>query len=69
MGAVLKELDLGFEHVVSTDVLLVDMSDYAAMNEVYAKFFPSNAPARMAYSVKGLPLGALVEIKAIAVKF
>ncbi len=69
MGAVLKEQNLGFENVVTTDVLLVDMADYAAMNEVYAKFFPKEAPARAAYAVKGLPLGALVEIKAIAVKF
>ncbi len=69
LGAVLKEQNLGFENVVSTDVLLADMADYAAMNAVYAKFFPSEAPARAAYAVKGLPLAALVEIKAIAVRF
>lgn len=69
LGSVLKEAEMTFENVVSTDVLLADMEDYAAMNAEYAKFFPANAPARAAYAVKGLPLKAMVEIKAIAVKF
>jgi len=44
------------------------MSDFAAMNEVYAKFYTKDCPARAAYAVKGLPLGAMVEIETIAAK-
>ena len=44
------------------------MSDFKAMNEVYAKFYTSDQPARAAFAVKGLPLGALIEIETIAVK-
>ena len=69
MRAVLKEVDMTLDDVVTTDVLLTDMANYGPMNEVYGKFFSKNAPARAAYAVQGLPLGALVEIKAVAVKF
>ncbi len=44
------------------------MGDFAAMNEVYGKYYPENPPARAAYAVKGLPLGVMVEIETIAVK-
>jgi 2-iminobutanoate/2-iminopropanoate deaminase len=44
------------------------MSDFKAMNEVYARFYEADQPARAAYAVKGLPLGALIEIETIAVK-
>ena len=54
--------------VVKTTVLLADMGDFAAMNGVYAEFFPENCPARAAFAVKELPRGALVEIEAVAAK-
>ena len=54
--------------VVKTTVLLAEISDFAAMNEVYAEFFPSDCPARAAFAVKDLPKGAKVEIEAIAGK-
>ena len=52
--------------VVKTNVFLVSMDDYAAMNEEYARVFPSHPPARSAVAVHQLPLGALVEIEAWA---
>lgn len=54
--------------VVKTTVLLADMGDFAAMNQVYAQFFPDNCPARAAFAVNELPKGALVEIEVIAAK-
>lgn len=56
--------DLG--GVVKTTVLLKDIADFAAMNEVYGEFFKTDCPARAAYQVANLPLGALVEIELIA---
>ena len=55
-------------HVVKTTVFLTDMNHFKAMNEAYAEFFPSEPPARSTIGVKELPLGALIEIEAIAVK-
>lgn len=55
-------------HVVKTTVFLASMSDFAAMNEVYATFFTPPYPARSAVAVKELPKGALVEVECIAVK-
>jgi 2-iminobutanoate/2-iminopropanoate deaminase len=52
------------EDVVKTNVFLVTMDDYAAMNEEYAKVFSTDPPARSAVAVHQLPLGALVEIEA-----
>ncbi len=68
IGAILEAAGFGFEHVVKSTVLLTDMANFKAMNEVYAKFYTNNPPARAAYAVVGLPLGALVEIETIAVK-
>jgi 2-iminobutanoate/2-iminopropanoate deaminase len=56
------------EDVVKCTVLLQDISFYAAMNQIYIEFFPKDPPARMAFAVKDLPMGALIEIDAIAVK-
>ena len=67
IGAILAEAGCGYANVVKTTVLLADIADFAAMNEVYAKYFVSDAPARAAFAVKDLPKGALVEIEAIAV--
>lgn len=67
IGAILAEAGCGYENVVKTTVLLADIADFGAMNEVYAQFFTANPPARAAFAVKDLPKGALVEIEAIAV--
>jgi 2-iminobutanoate/2-iminopropanoate deaminase len=66
MGAILKEAGLGFADVVKMTVLLADIGDFAAVNDVYARFFESPFPARAAYAAAGLPRGALVEIEAVA---
>jgi 2-iminobutanoate/2-iminopropanoate deaminase len=55
-------------HVVKTTVFLADIADFRAMNEVYATYFTGTPPARSTVAVKALPMGALVEIDAIAVK-
>lgn len=68
VGAILAEAGFGYEDVVKTTVLLADIADFGPMNEVYAKFFTGDCPARAAFAVKDLPKGALVEIEAIAVK-
>ena len=52
--------------IVKTTVLLQSMDDFAALNEVYARFFPADPPARATYQVAKLPLGGLVEIEAVA---
>ena len=57
----------GFDKVVKTTCFLADIADFAAFNEVYAKFFTSK-PARSCFAVKDLPKGALCEVEAIAVK-
>lgn len=62
----LAEVGLDFTNVVKTLVLLDDMNDFKAVNEVYAQYFKEPYPARSAFAVKGLPLGGLVEIEIIA---
>ncbi len=54
------------EDVVKCSVFLVDMEDYASMNEVYLRYFPQDPPARSALAAAGLALGARVEIECIA---
>ncbi|NPD93022.1 RidA family protein [Xylanibacter muris] len=66
--AILLQAGADFGKVVKTTVLLADIDDFAAMNEVYASFFSAPFPARSAFAVKDLPKGALVEIEMIAVK-
>ena len=66
--AILAAAGLTLENVVKTTVFLKDMNDFAAMNEVYATFFPSNPPARSTVQVGKLPRDAMVEIEAIAVR-
>ena len=68
MQHILAEVGLTLDNVVKTTVYLADMSDFAAMNEVYAEFFSAPYPARSAVAVKTLPKGALVEIECIAAK-
>ena len=67
LKAVLEEAGAKLENVVKTTVFLQSMDDFAAMNEIYAQFFTANPPARSAVEVVKLPLGAMVEIEAIAV--
>lgn len=65
---VLAAAGLTMDNVVKTTVFLQNMGDFAAMNAVYAEFFTDRMPARMCYEVAALPMGALVEIDAVAVK-
>ena len=65
VGAVLAAAGTDLEHVFKTTCFLADMNDFAAFNEVYAKYFTSK-PARSCVAVKALPKGALCEIEAIA---
>lgn len=64
--AVLAEAGLSLDNVVKTTVFLSDISDFSAMNEVYARRFNEPYPARSAFAVKTLPKNALVEIEVIA---
>lgn len=66
--AVLDETGLGPEQVVQVTVLLADMADFSAMNQVYAQSFRPPHPARMAFQAARLPLDALVEISAVATR-
>jgi 2-iminobutanoate/2-iminopropanoate deaminase len=66
--AILKEAGCTMDQVVKSTVLLDDMKDFAAMNEVYGKFFSQPYPARAAFAVKTLPKNALVEIEVVAYK-
>ena len=66
--AILAAQGMGMKDVVKTTVLLADIADFAAMNEVYGEFFSAPYPARAAYQVAALPKGARVEIEAVAVK-
>ncbi|MBR2805653.1 MAG: RidA family protein [Oscillospiraceae bacterium] len=68
LEAVLHESGCTLADVVKTTVFLKDINDFAAMNEVYAKYFPQPCPARSAVQVAALPKGAPLEIEAIAVK-
>jgi 2-iminobutanoate/2-iminopropanoate deaminase len=66
--AILTAAGYSVDDVVKSTCLLSDMADFKAMNEVYARFYTADQPARAAFAVKGLPLGALVEIETIAVR-
>ena len=67
VGAILEAAGSGYDKVVKTTCFLADMGDFAAFNEVYAKYFTSK-PARSCVAVKELPKGVLCEVEAIAVK-
>ena len=66
--AILKESGYGFENVIKTTCLLSDIANFKPMNEVYAKYYTKDCPARAAFAVKDLPMGVLVEIETIAAK-
>lgn len=67
VGEILKAAGSGYEKVVKTTCFLADIADFAAFNEVYAKYFVSK-PARSCVAVKDLPKGVLCEVEAIAEK-
>jgi 2-iminobutanoate/2-iminopropanoate deaminase len=67
LGAILRAAGLELSNVVKTTVFLVDMADFARMNEVYAQTFGDHRPARSTVAVAALPRGARVEIEAVAV--
>ena len=67
LSAVLEAAGAGLNQVVKTTVFLADMSDFAAMNEVYARFFSKEPPARATVAAAGLPRNARVEIDAVAI--
>lgn len=66
MKAVLEAAGATMDHVVKTTIFLVDMADFAKVNEVYGKFFSTTPPARSTVQVSALPKGARVEVEAIA---
>lgn len=67
VGAILEAAGSSYEKVIKTTCFLADMADFAAFNEVYAKYFISK-PSRSCVAVKELPKGVLCEIEAIAIK-
>ncbi len=66
LKAVLEAAGAGLDSVMKTTVFLLDVGEFAAMNGVYAEFFPENPPSRSAVQAAALPLGVSVEIEAIA---
>lgn len=68
MKAILEANGMSMADVVKTTVLLADIAEFGAMNQVYAEFFAEPYPARAAFQVAALPKGAKVEIEAVAVK-
>lgn len=68
INAILTEAGYSFSDVVKSTVFLSDIANFSQMNKVYAKYYQTDCPARSAFAVKDLPLGALVEIETIAVK-
>ena len=68
IGAILTAAGYSYTNVVKSTCLLADMKYFSDMNKVYARYYPSDPPARAAFAVKELPLQALIEIETIAVK-
>ena len=68
LKAVLRAAGMGMEDVVKTTVFLADINDFAAINAIYAEYFPVNPPARSCVQVAALPKAALFEIEAVAAK-
>lgn len=66
LGAILRQAGCDFGAMVKATIYLADIGDFAAVNEIYASYFPSQPPARAAFAVAALPKGARVEIEAIA---
>ena len=69
IGAILEAAGFEYSDVVKSTCLLSDIKNFGAMNEVYGKYYHTDPPARAAYEVVNLPLGALIEIETIAVRY
>ena len=68
IAAILNVAGYSFKDVVKSTCLLSDMANFQGMNKVYAGYYPEKQPARAAFAVKELPMGALIEIETIAMK-
>lgn len=68
IGTILEAAGYSYQNVVKSTCLLANMDDFKEMNEVYGSVYSENPPARAAYGVVKLPMGALIEIETIAVK-
>jgi 2-iminobutanoate/2-iminopropanoate deaminase len=68
IGYILAEAGYTYKDVVKSTCLLSDIANFAEMNKVYGEYYKEDCPARAAFAVKDLPMGALVEIETIAVK-
>ena len=68
LEAILKEAGMGFSNVLKSTIFLMDMGQFAQVNEIYGSYFPENAPARETVQVAGLPKGVQGEISVIAAK-
>lgn len=68
IGAILEAAGLNYSNVLKSTCLLSDMDNFAAMNEIYGRYYSTDMPARAAYGVVRLPLGALIEIETIAAR-
>lgn len=68
ISVILSGAGYSFSDVVKSTCMLSDITNFKAMNEVYARYYPEKQPARSAFAVKDLPLGALIEIETIAMK-
>lgn len=68
IAAILSGAGYSFSDVVKSTCILSDITNFKAMNEVYARYYPEKQPARSAFAVKDLPMGALIEIETIAMK-
>ncbi len=66
IAAVLSAAGAGFDDIVKTTIYLVDMADFAAVNEVYGRCFTAHKPARSTVAVKSLPRAAMLEIEVLA---
>ena len=68
LGHILREAGMNYSNVVKTTVLLDSIADFGAMNGIYADYFSAPMPARVCFEVAKLPMGAKVEIEAVAVR-
>lgn len=68
IGAILSAAGYNYSDVVKSTCMLSDIANFKAMNEIYGRYYTEKHPARAAYAVKDLPMGALIEIDAIAAK-
>lgn len=68
LQTLLEENGLSLNNVIKTTLFLADMDDFAAVNEIYAGYFPADPPARSTVEVSELPKGVIIEIDAIAAR-